>query len=57
MKKFFIVDENGNVVFSSKSEKKTIGWMPFNTEYDTETYTGKLQDGRIVRFQTMAVAR
>lgn len=56
MKKFAIVDENKNVVFKSKSEPKTVGWMIFNAKWDTESETGTLADGRTVHFEVFAVA-
>ena len=49
MKKIFIVDENGNVVLSTKSEKKAIGWMLFNAVWDGESETGALPDGPLLR--------
>ncbi len=51
MKKFMIVDENGNVVFRSKSESKTVGWMLFSAKWDKAKEIGTLPDGRIVHFE------
>lgn len=58
MTKYAIVDENGNQVFSTKSQPKVVGYMIFNTvNYDTETYVGTLADGRKVHFETFESVR
>lgn len=51
MKKYFVITEDGTVVYSSKSMIKAIGWVLHNCKVDSENDIFELPNGKKVHYK------